>query len=172
MTPTLRVESFLPIAWEKQAMDPQILAALRKGAQLLMHAFNLMDVVPLYESSDSENAHAQRLDAKVDLMLHLLAQSLQGSRPLPASVNVELGPEIVSWQEMGTAPAVGDTVVLALYLNPGLPLPVRLPAHITACANGRVTARLAELGDDLEEFWQQWVFRQHRRDIHAHRPGY
>ncbi|NWG86561.1 MAG: PilZ domain-containing protein [Hydrogenophilaceae bacterium] len=171
MNTTLRVESFLPIAWEKQAMDPATLAALRKGAQLLMHAFNLMDLTPLYES-DSEHAHTQRLDAKMDLILHLLAQSLQGSRPLPESVSVELGPEIVSWQELGTGPAVGDTVVLALYLNPGLPLPVRLPAHITASGNGRVTARLAELGDDLEEFWQQWVFRQHRRDVHAHRPGY
>jgi hypothetical protein len=171
MNTTLRVAAFLPIAWEKQAMDPQTLAALRKGAQLLMHAFNLMDVTPLYDS-DGDNAHLQRLDAKVDLILHLLAQNLQGSRSLPASVNVELGPEIVSWQEMGTAPAVGDTVVLALYLNPGLPLPVRLPAHITASGNGQVTARLAELGDDLEEFWQQWVFRQHRRDVHAHRPGY
>ncbi|MEW5892134.1 MAG: PilZ domain-containing protein [Pseudomonadota bacterium] len=171
MSPTLRVEAYLPIVWEKHVMDAQTLASLRKGAQLLMHAFNLMDVTPLHES-DGDHLHLQRLDAKVDLILHLLAQNLQGSRPLPSSVNVELGPEIVSWQETGTLPAVGDTVVLALYLNPGLPLPVRLPAHVTASADGRVTARLAELGDELEEFWQQWVFRQHRREVHARRPGY
>ncbi|TCS70553.1 atypical PilZ domain-containing cyclic di-GMP receptor [Sulfuritortus calidifontis] len=171
MNSTLRVEAFLPIAWEKQAMEPQTLAALRKGAQLLMHAFNLMDLSPLHES-DGDNAHLQRLDAKVDLILHLLAQNLQGSRSLPTSVNVELGPEIVSWQEAGTLPAVGDTVVVALYLNPGLPLPVRLPAHVTASGDGRVTVRLAELGHELEEFWQQWVFRQHRREVHARRPGY
>ncbi len=171
MSPTLRVEAYLPIVWEKHVMDAQTLASLRKGAQLLMHAFNLMDVTPLHES-DGDHLHLQRLDAKVDLILHLLAQNLQGSRPLPGSVNVELGPEIVSWQETGTLPAVGDTVVLTLYLNPGLPLPVRLPAHVTASADGRVTARLAELGDELEEFWQQWVFRQHRREVHARRPGY
>ena len=169
-TSALRVIRALPITWEKQALDAHALASLRQSAQLLMHALNLMDTGLLHET-EPEQAHLQKLDAKIDLMLHLLAQSLQGNRPLPQAMPVELGPEIVSWQEMGTAPTVGDTVVLGLYLSPGLPLPLKLPAHITASADGRVSAQLADLGEDLGEFWQQWVFRQHRRDIHAQRPA-
>lgn len=170
MNSTLRVQAHLPIAWEKQALELHVITSLRQGSQLLMHAINLMDS-GMPRDAEGESAHLQKLDAKIDLMLHLLAHSLQGSRPLPQSVNLEFGPEQISWQELGTAPAVGDTVVISLYLNPGLPLPVRLPAHITGYREGRVTARLAELGEDLEESWQQWVFRQHRRDIHAHRPS-
>lgn len=169
MNSTLRVQAYLPIAWEKQALEPHVIAALRQGSQLLMHALNLMDTA-MPRDMESESAHLQRLDAKIDLMLHLLAHALQGSRPLPQSVNVEFGPEQIVWQELATPPTVGDTVVISLHLNPGLPLPVRLPAHIVGHGEGRVTAKLAELGEDLEESWQQWVFRQHRRDIHAHRP--
>lgn len=170
MNSTLRVEAYLPITWEKQALEPHAIAALRQGSQLLMHAINLMDT-SMPRDAESESAHLQRLDTKIDLMLHLLAHALQGSRPLPQSVNMEFGPKLIGWQELGSPPTVGDTVVISLYLNPGLPLPVRLPAHITGYSDGRVTAQLAELGEDLEESWQQWVFRQHRRDIHAHRPA-
>lgn len=169
-TSALRVSRALPITWEKQALDAYALASLRQSAQLLMHALNLMDTGLLHEA-EAEYAHLQKLDAKLDLILHLLAQSLQGNRPLPQAMPVELGPEIIAWQELDAPPAVGDTVVLGLYLNPGLPLPLRLPAHITAAADGRVSAQLADLGDDLDESWQQWVFRQHRRDIHAQRPA-
>lgn len=169
MNSTLRVQALLPIAWEKQDMAPHAFAALCHGSQLLMHAINLMDS-GMPRDADNESPHLQRLDAKIDLMLHLLAHTLQGSRPLPQSANVEFGPEQISWQEPGTPPSVGDTIVINLYLNPGLPLPVRLPAHVVGHGDGRVTAQLAELGEELEESWQQWVFRQHRRDIHAHRP--
>ncbi len=169
-TSALRVSRAIPIVCEKQALDPHALASLRQNAQLLIHALNLMDTSPLHET-EPEQAHLQRLDAKIDLMLHLLAQSLQGNHPLPQAMPVELGPEIVSWQELGAQPTVGDTIVLGLYLSPGLPLPLKLPAHITASADGRVTAQLADLGEDLDESWRQWVFRQHRRDIHAQRPA-
>lgn len=169
-TSALRILRAMPIIWEKQALDAHLLASLRQSAQLLMHALNLMDTGLVHEA-EAEHAHLQKLDAKIDLILHLLAQSLQGKQPLPQAMPVELGPEIISWQEFGTPPAVGDTLVLGLYLTPGLPLPLRLPAHITASADGRVTARLAELGEYLDEAWQQWVFRQHRRDIHAQRPA-
>jgi hypothetical protein len=62
-----------------------------------------------------------------------------------------------------------------LHASTRLPLHLTLPARVTALnteAEGiRVHASFEQLPEELRESLAQWVFREHRREVHArHAP--
>ncbi len=162
----LGVELSLPFRWERGAPEGRALDALLHGSRLLLNAVGIMEAQPPREAEAEK--WAERLDAKMDLILHLLAMSLTRDRPPPAPTALRLTAEGASWPEAGTPPAPGEALVLALHIA-ALPLPLRLPARVTGVEGGRVEVRFTNLGEDIGDAWQQWLFRQHRRAVHAAR---
>ena len=161
------VETQLPFAWaltpEEQDTD-----AMRLGARLLLNAINQMETVPGHP--DRSEPGMERLEAKLDLMLHWLGQSLYAGPPLPQAIEVRLDAEGIVWSS-GNLPDIGETLILSLYLHPALAGPLQLPARVTDSDAGKVRVEFIEMDETLRDLWSQWLFCRHRRAIHAAREG-
>ncbi|MBZ0092808.1 MAG: PilZ domain-containing protein [Sulfuricellaceae bacterium] len=116
----------------------------------------------------------ERLEAKIDLAILLLAKvaALGGSQPEPCSVALSAGE--IAWIA-DDAPEVGEAISLTLHINPSLPQPLQLPASVvavTSLAEGKqVTASLTHLSEECQDGLERMVFRQHRHHIQAMRGG-
>lgn len=164
----LTVELDLPFRWERRDLHGHALATLLQGNRLLLQAAAFMEPRPLREVD--EDKATERLDAKLDLILHLLAMSLNQGQPTAQPTRLRLTPEGIAWETAEALPAPGDSLLLALTVG-ALPIPLQLPVQVASASYGWVHTRFIQLDDALADLWQQWLFRQHRRAVHAAREG-
>jgi hypothetical protein len=160
------LDTSLPFSWETAAAPPA--AAMQLGARLLLNAINQMEATTGH--TDRGDPSMERLEAKLDLMLHWLGQSLQAGKPLPEAVALRLDAEGVAWSA-GVVPNLGTRVTLRLYPHPALAGALELPGRVTEAAGGQVRVEFLEMDEALRDLWSQWLFRRHRRAIHAAREG-
>lgn len=128
---------------------------------------------------DSEHAPQEaallRMEAKIDLALELLGRMLAAEQPHSA-------PSPARWSRLGaqvlaaSERAPGSRHLLSLQLPTGLNLPLRLPVEVLACEAreaGQYALWLAftPASAGLEAALERFLFRQHRRQIAAHRRG-
>lgn len=118
---------------------------------------------------------AQRMDAKLDLILALLGHVAQRANPMPLRE--------VRWSrhglrldvDGGPALAVGDALVLRLQPADWLPDHLELPAVVldqAALPSGqRLWLAFSDLRLDLSEAIDRHLFRLHRRQIAEQRRG-
>ncbi len=163
----LQCECRVPFAWRAAGAED---AAARAGAvhqaTLLLDAINQMEASSHEgEPGDAGQKRLERLEAKLDLALHLLARSLQPAVTLPERT-VWLSPEGAAWQD-DAPPIPGTDLDLELRLSAALPLPLRLPAVAVAADGGRARARFVEPTEALSEALYQFVFRRHRQALRA-----
>src|SRR5580692_3323153 len=129
-------EESLPVVW-----TPGILA---EGAQLarlnadnhqLLGAESSLDEVRVHEALKDESPallhELQRLEYKVNILLRLTAELALRSSGLPPAQRVRLTSHALEWFGAGRL-AVGDTGLLAVYLNASLPQPVKIPCTVAA----------------------------------------
>lgn len=164
MTEGLLCQCTMPLSWKESAPDAATRKAMLGEAALVLAAINQMEGGNDVESGP-ENRRLERLEAKLDLALHLLARSLEPQAP-PPGTTVRLGGETVEWHDDQPPPA-GAALVLELRPSEALPLSVRLPAAALPAAGGMARARFEALGEDLAEALTQFVFRRHRQAIRA-----
>ncbi len=169
MTDGLFCTCSMPLAWSPADLDAQARHGLLREATLLLGAFNQMEGGHELESPGPENRRLERLEAKLDLALFLLARALEPG-PAPAPHQVTLTPTTLAWNE-ATAPAAGSSLVLELRPSESLPLTLRLPALAEAAPPGQALARLEALPEDLVDALYQFVFRRHRQEIRARAGG-
>lgn len=114
---------------------------------------------------------AQRLDAKLDLVLALLARLVrQSGRPLP--------PVPLRWSvrglrlrlpERAEPPAAGTAGAVCLQPADWLPDELELPVVVAACDRTgdavQVWLRFPDLPEGLEEAMGRHLFRMHRRQV-------
>lgn len=172
MTESLRIDLELPFAWQPAPPDPAASAALWQEALLLLRVIHSLDSPPVREADRdaARNPGWDRLEAKLDLVLHLLARD---PRVNPADLPIRAlslharglrCPGEAGWR-------AEEPGVCLLRLNPALPLPIRLPARLAGPDGGAWGLRWDDMPENLAEAWSQWLFRQHRRAIHARREG-
>lgn len=142
-------------------------APLLLGAHLQLNAINQMEAS--HSPAERGDPGRDRLEAKLDLMLHWLGQSLFEREGMPGEVTLSLDDEGVEWEGVGFQP--GQDVLVDLHLSALLAAPLRLPAHMAVTADGRQRAVFTGMDEELRDLWSQWLFRQHRRAIHAAREG-
>lgn len=111
-----------------------------------------------------------RIEAKLDLLFDLVARLIPEALDSDEACPVQLWMTGVRWDTTADQlPKVGEPLWLLLYLDSGIPQPLRLPVRVTGVARettgGRVTARLELLGEPLEDLIGRLIFRQHRRMI-------
>lgn len=162
----LRIPLTLPYGWEYSSLGPHALASLWHEGQLVLRVVNQMEVQSLHEGEG--DAATARLEAKLDLALHLLAQTVQGDRAYPAAAQITL------WSDGCALPAdpawqAGDQIVLSLYLYSPLALPLKMAASVSASIAGQAELRWTDMSEAALEAWEQWLFRQHRRRVQAQR---
>lgn len=151
------VETALPLAVQAGTLTP----AMSHGSLLLLRVANLMDAHEIEPDRSQE-----RVEARLDLMLHWLGMQLFGDAAVPAEVAVRLEAEKITWS--GQAPE-GDEVVLGLHIHPAIAAPLKLAGRVVERGEGRVTVALGFANSALSDAWTQWLFRRHRRAVHEAR---
>jgi len=165
MTDGLSCTCPMPLAWHPASLDENARQSLMREAALLLSALNQMESSHELDSGGPENRRLERLEAKLDLALHLLARALEAG-PTPAIHNVMLSPLGVEWNDE-QAPAAGTRLILDLRPSEHLPLTLRLPAVALDPLPGLARVCLANLPEALDEALHQFVFRRHRQAIRA-----
>jgi hypothetical protein len=164
MNEGLLCECRMPLAWREAEPEEAERHAMAREATLLLTAINQMEGGHELESG-AENRRLDRLEAKLDLALHLLARALQPAAPVDSRL-VRLGADEVAWEDT-RAPADGIPLILELRPSEALPLTLKLPAVALAPMAGMARARLACLSEALNDALVQFVFRRHRQAIRA-----
>ena len=155
----------MPLAWHPAQPDTSERQRLMREAALLLGALNQMESAHDLESGTTEGRRLERIEAKLDLALNLLARTLEPGSPPPPR-EVLLSPEFVEWEE-ARAPSGGTSLILELRPSEALPLTLRLPAVASDSPPGRARAHLESLSEALDEALYQFVFRRHRQAIRA-----
>lgn len=162
----LHVPMTLPCGWERRSLTPQELESLWGEALMILRVINQMEA-PAGREGDVETP-AARLEAKLDLALHLLALSIHGQQPRPHPARITL------WAEgclLGTDQPLqtGDEIVLGLYLSTTMSLPLKLAASVMASGNAESQVDWIAMPESVQEAWERWLFRQHRRMVQGQR---
>lgn len=156
--------------------DADRLAYAAEQNERVLQALRVLDEYALSEAGEEGGAVAQelaRLDAKLNLMLDLVNQLLTRHLDLPPPRAVALGSQGLSWHT-DAPPAVGDAVVVELYLNVRYPVPLVLQARVASVGAGRpapVEVSFEYLKDNVQEWLERIIFRHHRRQIAEARRG-
>ena len=132
-------------------------------AQRLIESLDLFDDTHSRGSMPHEDEAApevQRLEHKLDLLLHLVAESLHPERPDPVAVTIS-GHGIVL--PAGTLPEDCDRV--EVYLSRLLPQPCVFGVETPTTRGGQQMTRWVGVEGPLGEAIGRWIFRLHRRDI-------
>lgn len=165
----LQVELSLPWTCARGDLSRQAQATHWQQTLLLLRVLNLMQ--PNAPREMGAEASAARLEAKLDLALHLIARVLGGGKPAPAPAAITLSAE--GCRGLVTEPLqTGETCLVQLYPEPSLALPLDLPAVVVSQAGALTALRWLDMPAPVQEAWEQWLFRQHRRAVQVQRrPG-
>lgn len=154
----LFVDMTLPFSQRPGSLTP----SLRHGSLLLLKVVNLLD------SHDPELERGQeRIEMRLDLMLHWLSLQLFGQTGNPLPTPLKLGMDTLAWATP-EAP-LSEPLIIDLHVHPALAAPVRLEGHVVSHSDGHATASLKFDTEEMSEAWTQWLFRCHRRVIHETR---
>jgi hypothetical protein len=176
-------EDLLPLAFAPGPL-PQGLEVARLNAdnhQLLGAESSLEEVrVPeaLKEESQALLYELQRLEYKLNVLLRLTADLAARGAGLPSSQRARLGAHGLEWIGAG-APAMGESGVLQIYINPALPQPLKIPSTVVGerVDHGERVAQLKfrDLSEPVIDMLEKLIFRHHRRLVRgarAHTPNH
>ena len=146
------------------------LARLNSDNHQLLGAESSLDEVRVHEALKDESPalvhELQRLEYKVNILLRLTAELALRNSGLPPAQRVRLTPRALEWFGEQT-PAVGSTGLLAVYINPALPQPVKIHCVVAGERvqdNMRaVQMRFSGLSEAVIEQLEKLIFRHHRR---------
>jgi hypothetical protein len=150
----LIIETELPFHWETGSLSP----SQQQANRLLLRVVNLLDV-----HEPEHDRTSERIEAKIDLMLHWLGSQLFGAADSHPKVRLRLSQNSIEWYDAGPVES-GHEVILSLG-HPAITSPLRLGARISANDGGRTLAELIFPDAEQEDAWGQWLFRLHRRAI-------
>jgi Atypical PilZ domain, cyclic di-GMP receptor len=164
-------EESLPVAWVSGPLAEGLqLARLNADNHQLLGAESSLDEVRVHEALKDESPallhELQRLEYKVNILLRLTAELAVRSSGLPPAERIRLTSGALEWFGEKTPP-VGATGLLALYINPALPQPLKIPSVVVGEGNAEsaraAQLRFAGLSDAVVEMLDKLIFRHHRR---------
>ena len=164
-------EDSLPVRWTPgPPPDGLVLARLNHDNHQLLGAESSLEEVRVQEALKDESpaliAELQRLEFKVNILLRLAADLAMRHSGLPAPRPVRLSSAAMEWSGE-EAPPIGSSGIAAVYINPALPQPLRIPATVISArdgAGGRVTQlQFSGLSEAVVQQLDKLIFRHHRR---------
>jgi hypothetical protein len=164
-------EESLPLAWTPGPLAEGLtLARLNSDNHQLLGAESSLDEVRVHEALKDESPalvhELQRLEYKMNILLRLTAELALRHSGLPPAQRVRLSSRALEWFGDET-PAVGSTGLLALYINPALPQPVKIPCVVAGehlQDNLRAAQlRFSGLSEAVVDLLEKLIFRHHRR---------
>lgn len=177
-TPGLLLEATLPLEWIDAPTMTQASSELQhQGNVALLRALSAIETsLPEHEvHAEATQKALERVEAKLDIVFLLLSRLASTSVTFPPEKPVTLSSNTITWTESGSAPVVGQSLQVTLYLNPRLPQPLHLPVTIndlrTKDSGVEVVGTLQSVGDELEEWLTRTIFRYHRRALQARKQS-
>lgn len=161
-TTQLSVECELQFAWTPGLAT----VAQRQGNLLLLRVVNQLETAP----RETETEHSQeRLEGKLDLLLHWLGTLLFAEASVLAPSFLRLDARGVEWRVAECSQVTVGQGIVSLALHPALAAPLKLAAVAGPVQSGWWRAEFEPMAEELAEQWTQWLFRQHRRAIQNER---
>ncbi|MDA8094543.1 MAG: PilZ domain-containing protein [Betaproteobacteria bacterium] len=166
------MQASLPLRWEARADVPEFTlggwmhanVALLEGLATLESRGTEIDIPP----GEAAARAFERLEAKLDVSLMLLASVVTSHNGLPPCVPASLSAQAIEWTTQDTQP-LPQQLLIHVFLSSQLPLPLRLPAelaHAEPRADGvHVRARFVQLSEPMADWLERTIFRHHRRLI-------
>ena len=176
--PSITFQTRLPLAWENPGTpDEATLGAWRQENLTLLRALATLESMVPDKERELDQAlgkAVERMEAKIDVMLTLMARLVGQQNSLPPSLPLTLAAQHVEWAcPAAVAPPADSHVLLKVYPSPKLPEPLRLWVRVAtqpARSQGEDCYCLAEFLDEDAEF-EEWMtrtlFRYHRRALQA-----
>jgi hypothetical protein len=164
-------EESLPVDWAAGPLAAGLeLARLNADNHQLLCAESSLDEVRVHEALKDESPalvhELQRLECKLNILLRLTAELARRSSGLPAVQRLRVTSRALEWFG-ATTPDVGSTGLLAVYINPALPQPLRIPCVVVG-ERTQDDSRAAQihyrgLSEAVIEQFDKLIFRHHRR---------
>ncbi len=168
-------EGLLPLSWAP-LMHPISTFTLDEWMQTniaLLRALSTMEAMTTDKENELGTAAAkamERIEAKIDLSLNLLARVLSQNINYPDAVNTKLYAQGIEWIS-SESPIPGSELAISLYLSHKIPQQLVLPAKVThteITAEGqRTRATFIHLNEEMKDWLARTVFRYHRRAIQS-----
>jgi len=172
-------EAFLPLGWTPVSF-PIPSFTLEEWMQTnvtLLRALATMEALPIDKENEPGSSSAKaidRLEAKVDLSLALLAKLLARDTHFPQRAPARLFANKMEWISQ-EGPEQGARVALTLFLSHKIPQALVLPANVTKSEKQpdglHICATFAQLSEEMQDWLERTVFRYHRRSIQLSHAG-
>lgn len=163
------------LSWEHSDSDPGNIEAEADH----MRNERLFQLILLYDEypkerrdvASEQTSDLERMEAKLDAVIHLLAFLIAESESGAGERLVNLAAHHLEWEEGRlTSPAAGDRLCILLEIDPRLPRALKMAARVTQltpidadCV--RVRVALEDQGERVQDALEKLIFRIHRREI-------
>jgi len=171
---SITYQADLPISWRyTDAPGATVLSQARQSNLVLLHALSTLESAPEkdHDADPAISKAVDRLEAKLDVALGMLARLVAEQTNIPACAQVTLGARQIEWCEASTLPTRDSVVCILLHLSKKLPEPMQLYGRVISVQGDRCVAEFIDLDEELEEWITRTLFRYHRRALQArHQP--
>lgn len=155
-------ETALPLSWTVLSDESPALADSHNHV-----LFKLLEYLgdPILQNPDAEYANDfVRIEAKLNVIMHLVSQLLQTRQPQPPAVTIRFTSDTLAWR-VDNPPPPGTRLHVSLYPDHSIPLSLDFVAKVCGVSNGWLEVDMHGLNEDELAIWSRWVFRQHRRQV-------
>lgn len=169
----LSLEDILPLKWEEANFDQSAaIEHANEDTARALQAIAVYEETPRSPSDDVVNKtnDGSRIEAKLDLLLSLVANLVDERTALPDPCPVIIRGRSIEWQSRSSnEPTRGTAGFVNIWANTHIPLPLRLPCRIVGGLerNGYdwIQASIEFLAPSVRDSLDQVIFRHHRRQI-------
>ncbi len=165
---TLAYDDVLPLQWVDLPVLPDVLRLDRlceSNVSMLGRVAAIEERHRMVGEEGELEQEINRLHAKMDLLLGLVASIARMHLKLPDAIEIRLSADSLRWKSVAPAPPTGSRIMLSLYLNPCIAEPLCLPAVIQDRDDEWVEARFEHPGATCYSALEQHVFLHHRRSV-------
>ena len=166
----LGYEDQLAVGWTAgRPGGDEALQRINADASRVLRALAALEDTARDTAEEASPLHQEihRLEGKLDLLMSMVADLTAARLDLPASYELTLRANGLDWLEQPTDLdlASGEVGLAVIYLYPGLPLAVRLPARVVAGDNEFPGLAFEGLVAETRNAMERHVFRHHRRAV-------
>jgi len=167
----LSCELVAPFSWVvTDSLDSEELTLIERDNYSRLQIIQGLEESP--ETLDDMPGLAQeihRLDFKMNVLLELVALVATKDSPSPKPLSLVLSCEAIQWVTLQSPPEVGEHVKMDLFVERRFPFPLILMGVVESVSSeasqSKVIAKLLPHDESLQELWDKFIFRCHRRHI-------
>ena len=165
---TLAYDDALPMRWVELSAPPEGIRLDRlceSNVSILSRVAAIEERHRMVGEEGELEQEINRLHAKMDLLLGLVASIASAHLKLPDTAELRLSADYLRWKSVGQEPTTGSRIMISLYLNPCIAEPLQMPAVVQDRDDGWVVACFEHPGASCYSALEQHVFLHHRRSV-------